>query len=223
MKIILQNQHGWRSLIRPYFYSTLAIGASVTIGDGICQYLERKYDEKMMSMSWLNKERSFIMCTTAAFVTTPWSFTLSRTVERLFPGKASIQIVKKMFANCVAAPIGISLVFTSITLLKGQSLHQAKHKVKTDMPRTFLAGMCYWPFVSFINFRFIPLDYRPFLGSIAGCIWNIYISSVANKSNETSNQSQQLLGETVTILIAESSGTPVPALEQTWRILEQTK
>jgi protein Mpv17 len=86
-----------------------------------------------------------------------------------------------MATNTLMAPIGISLVFTSITLLKGQSVSQAQEKVSKDMPRTFLAGSCYWPFVSFINFRFVPLDSRPFVGSVAGTVWNIYISSVANK------------------------------------------
>ncbi|CAF4351303.1 unnamed protein product, partial [Adineta steineri] len=89
-----------------------------------------------------------------------------------------------MSTNILLAPIGISLMFTTITLLKGQSIGEAKIKVKTDMPKTFLAGSCYWPFVSFINFRFVPLDYRPFLGSLAGAIWNIYISSVANNTTD---------------------------------------
>jgi hypothetical protein len=138
-------------------------------------------------------------------------------------GKQSIQIAKKMLTNTLLAPIGISLVFTSVTLLKGQSLREAKTKVKTDMPKTFLAGSCYWPFVSFINFRFIPLDYRPFVGSMAGAIWNIYISSVANKKVETSNDTPQPLAGARTILIAETSGTTVPALRETWNILDRNK
>lgn len=95
-KVVLQTQPGWRSLIKPYIFTTLAIGASVTAGDSICQYLERKSANKGDETSenspstflpWWNQERSMIMCTSAVFVSTPWAFTLSRTVERLFPGK----------------------------------------------------------------------------------------------------------------------------------------
>lgn len=82
------------------------------------------------------------------------------------------------------APINISLVFTSVALLKGQSLHDAKAKVKRDLPKTYLAGACYWPIVSFFNFRFVPLDYRPFLIGLAGAMWNIYLSSVANRPHQ---------------------------------------
>jgi len=86
---------GWRSLVKPYLFSTIAISASVTTGDFICQYLEKnkknKDDSTILTpspslLSWWNSQRSLIMFTSAVLVTTPWNFALSRTVERLFPG-----------------------------------------------------------------------------------------------------------------------------------------
>jgi hypothetical protein len=91
------------------------------------------------------------------------------------------------------------------------------------MPKTFLAGSCYWPFISFINFRFIPLDYRPFVGSLAAAIWNIYISSVANKTMESSNDTSLPLSRTATTLIAETGGTAVPSLQYAWNNLDHNK
>ncbi|CAF0846171.1 unnamed protein product [Adineta steineri] len=227
-KAVIRTQQGWRRLIKPYLFSTLAIGTSVTLGDFICQYLERHKHRKedviprtslSSALPWWNSERSLIMCTSAVVVSTPWNFTIQRTVERLFPGKQSKQIAKKMLTNILLAPIGISLMFTTITLLKGQSIGEAKIKVKTDMPKTFLTGSCYWPFVSFINFRFVPLDYRPFLGSLAGAIWNIYISSVANTTADIEQPSEI----TLTNLISETGGTTIPTLEKAWNILDQNK
>ena len=86
---------GWRSLIKPYILTTVAIGTSVTGGDLICQYLEshkkgpdgkRVVLSSSSMLSWWDRERSRVMCTTAVLVSTPWSFTLARVVERLFPG-----------------------------------------------------------------------------------------------------------------------------------------
>ncbi|UJR11230.1 hypothetical protein I4U23_015413 [Adineta vaga] len=200
-KNVLKKQQGWRSLIKPYIFSTVAIGASATSGDFICQYLERHKKKQendingrlsfLSFLPWWNRERSLIMCTSAVLVSSPWHFTVARTIERLFPGKQGIQIAKKILANTLIAPVGISLIFSSITLLKGQTFADAKTKVKNDMPKTYLAGTCYWPFVSFINFRFVPLDYRPFLGSLAGAIWNVYLSSVANQTSESSSNSAE--------------------------------
>ncbi|CAF4051911.1 unnamed protein product [Adineta steineri] len=207
-KVVMHTQRGWRSLIKPYLLTTVGIGTSVTLGDFICQYLERSKkikdnDSTSKSFSsvlpWWDMKRSLVMCTSATFVIAPWNFTLSRIIERLFPGRQNIQIVKKMLTNTLFAPVGICLVFISVTLLNGRSLQEAKAKIKNDMLKTFVTGTCYWPFISFINFRYIPLDYRPFVGSLAGAIWNIYISFVAhNTTVENSNNTRQISTETKT-------------------------
>ena len=83
-------------MIKPYLIATVAIGTSVATGDLICQYLESRKahgddETKVKSKSspvpsWLDLERSRVMCTTAVMVSTPWSFTLARALERFFPG-----------------------------------------------------------------------------------------------------------------------------------------
>ncbi|CAF3600432.1 unnamed protein product [Rotaria sordida] len=88
------------------------------------------------------------------------------------------------------------------------------------MPKTFVAGTCYWPFVSFINFRFIPLNYRPIVGSLAGAIWNIYISSAANNPKLNPDGTIKAKAGIETTLLAETSGTTVPALQEVWKTLD---
>jgi hypothetical protein len=128
-----------------------------------------------------------------------------------------------MLTNSLLAPINISLVFTSIILLQGHTLRVAKTKIKNDMPKTFVAGTFYWPFVSFINFRFIPLNYRPIVGSIAGALWNIYISSAANNPKLNLDGTIKATTGTQTTLLAETSGTAVPALQEAWKTLDNNK
>ncbi|CAF1357998.1 unnamed protein product [Adineta steineri] len=232
IKIATQTLQGWRSLVKPYIITTVAIGSSVTTGDLICQYLEshkkgpdgkRNIPPSSSILSWWDRERSRIMCTTAVLVSTPWSFTLARIVERLFPGKRGIQIAKKILTNTLLAPINISLVFTAIILLQGHSLRTARTKIKNDMPKTFVIGSFYWPFISFINFRFIPLDYRPIIGSIAGALWNIYVSSAANNPKLNPDGSIKASAGPAPTLLAETSGTGVPALQEAWKTVDQNK
>lgn len=130
-------------------------------------------------------------------------------------GKQTVQIMKKMFTNILIAPVGISLVFTTVTLLKGQSFDQARAKIKRDMPTTFVNGSFYWLVIYFINFRFIPLDYRPLTNSFAGAIWNIYLSSMVNKTHESSNDPEQSLTKKTAISTAETGGSVTPVLETT--------
>ncbi|CAF1180939.1 unnamed protein product [Adineta steineri] len=233
-RVATQTTQGWRGLIKSYIITTAAIGSSVGSGDLICQYIEshkKKPNGKPITppsssaMSWWDRERSRIMVTAAVLVSTPWSFTLARVVERLFPGKQGIQIAKKILTNTLLAPINISIVFTTIVLLQGHSLSVARTKIKNDMPKTFAVGSCYWPFVSFINFRFIPLEYRPIVGSIAGAAWNIYVSSAANNPKlnpDGTIQTSEGAGPGATLL-AETSGTAVPALQEAWKTTDKNK
>nr|ACD54825.1 integral membrane protein-like protein [Adineta vaga] len=229
VKFTRSTQHGWRNLIKPYLISTIGIGTSATVGDFICQYLQRNKQNKsnvttQISSScilpWWDRQRSLVMCISSTFVVAPWNFTVSRIIENLFPGKQGIQILKKMLTNTLLAPIGICLVFVSVTLLNGRSFHDAEIKITNDLWKTFFTGTCYWPFVSFINFRFIPLDYRPFVGSLAGAIWNIYISSIANA---TTDKSKQMLTETKANFPGGISEKTMTVLQKIRNILNQNK
>ncbi|CAF0855707.1 unnamed protein product [Didymodactylos carnosus] len=230
------TEKGWRTLIKPYIFTTLAIGTSVTAGDLMCQYLERhkttaqkdKGSDNASGLEWWNSQRTLIMCTSAVLVSTPYSFTLARTVERLFPGKQGIQIAKKMLTNTLMGPVGISLAFTSIGLLKGQSFEEIKLKIVHHMPQTFLLGNCYWPFVSFINFRYIPLNYRPFLGTFAGMFWNIYVSTIANKDNDVEDDKKEentKIGkhEQLSVPLQMSgTGAMTVAIQHAWNMLDKS-
>ena len=138
-------------------------------------------------------------------------------------GTQGIQIAKKMLTNTLLAPLNISIVFTTIILLQGHSLSVARTKIKNDMPKTFAVGSCYWPFVSFINFRFVPLDYRPIVGSLAGTLWNMYISSASNNPKLNSDGTIKATAGTGTTVLAETSGTAVPALPEAWKTLNKNK
>lgn len=91
------------------------------------------------------------------------------------------------------------------------------------MPKTFVVGSCYWPLVSIINFRFIPLNHRPIVGSIAGTLWSIYISSAGNNPKLNSDGTIKATTGIGTTLLAETSGTAVPALQEAYKTLDKSK
>ena len=80
-------------------------------------------------------------------------------------------IGKKMLLNALIAPVMISTTFISITLLSGKSFANAQQKVQKDIGPTWITGGFYWPIVGFLNFRFVPVSYRAFTGSLAGVGW----------------------------------------------------
>lgn len=40
----------------------------------------------------------------------------------------------------------------------------------------FKAGLKLWPAVSIVNFAAVPVENRVLVGSLAGVVWNIYLS-----------------------------------------------
>ena len=58
------------------------------------------------------------------------------------------------------------------------------------MATTYMTGALYWPFVSLATFRFVPTDFRVVANSLAGVLWNIYLSYKANAPAQKDGQAQ---------------------------------
>eukprot|EP01027_Heterolobosea_sp_BB2_P005250 GEZU01008049.1.p1 GENE.GEZU01008049.1~~GEZU01008049.1.p1 ORF type:complete len:208 (-),score=45.37 GEZU01008049.1:159-716(-) len=141
-------------------------------------FLSRYLAERL---PWWDQRRTAIMGTNAILIAGPLGITVQLFLERWFPGRDNKTIFKKMFINTALAPFLISVTFTSVALMKGKSLHEAQEKVKADVMPTFVMGGLYWPFVNFLNFKYVPLVYRPAVGSAAGTLWSIVMSNQVNK------------------------------------------
>ena len=70
-------------------------------------------------------------------------------------------IFRKIGGNSVVMPMFISWNFMILALLQGKSVSEGVEKVKTDVPKTYGIGLCFWPFVGVINFGLVPVLARP--------------------------------------------------------------
>jgi hypothetical protein len=162
----------------PLIKTIITVVPSVFLGDILSQQLNIKYTK---IQNEFDKERLKRMCIIGLGMT-PINHYIIYTLEKYFPGNATKTILKKMSFNIFFAPMLIALSFSSNVLLQqGRGKEDAIKKVKADVIPTFKMGFFFWPFVSFMNFKFTPLAYRPLVGSLAGILWNIFISNQANK------------------------------------------
>ena len=130
---------------------------------------------------WLDPQRSLVMFTTGLLVSGPWSALTFTGLEYLFPGRSPRAIVGKVLLSAGTAPIGISMMFSAVKLLEGRSLADARAKVEESLLRTWFTGATYWPFISVLNFRFVPFEWRPLFSGMAGAAWQTYMSAQAHK------------------------------------------
>jgi hypothetical protein len=173
------------SQLRSMLITAAQVSLSMSLGDIVCQCLEHRttsigdtfslFDVKV---DWSRTSR---MCLTGAFVSGPWSFGQYQVFERFIPGTTTAAVVKKVAAAAAAAPIGISLMFTSVLLLQGKKYNDVQHKLQNDLVDTWAIGALYWPFVLGLNFKFVSLARRPLVGALAGSAWNVYTAYQANK------------------------------------------
>jgi hypothetical protein len=53
----------------------------------------------------------------------------------------------------------------------------------TNIMEAWRGDICFWPPVNFINFRFIPVGFRPAFIGFGQVIWQVYLSHVANRTS----------------------------------------
>ena len=72
--------------------------------------------------------------------------------------------------------------------LKHYSWSIIYQKAIEDMSRVFLftyvADVIFWPPLQAINFSYIPLRYQVLYMNSASCVWNIFLSYMANSKHE---------------------------------------
>jgi protein Mpv17 len=66
------------------------------------------------------------------------------------------------------------------------------HKMRASFWSTYMADWTVWPAVNLVNFKFIPLHFRPTFVCCAQLCWGTYLSSVANKHKRRSHQENGL-------------------------------
>ena len=130
---------------------------------------------------WWDPQRSLVMLCTGLGVSGPWSAVTFTGTEWLFPGRSTRAILSKVILNACTAPIGISLMFGTVKLLEGHTLSEAGAKIQESAFSTWITGAAYWPFVSVLNFRFVPFEWRPLFSGLAGAAWQTYMSAQAHK------------------------------------------
>eukprot|EP00250_Pteridium_aquilinum_P028416 c37115_g1_i1 orf=119-697(+) len=64
-------------------------------------------------------------------------------------------------------------------ILEGRPWSFVKNKLKRDYLSVQLNAWKVWPFVSFINYRFVPLEFRVLFQGLAAACWGVFLNMKA--------------------------------------------
>ena len=89
-----------------------------------------------------------------------------------------IGFVKLLIDQTVMAPLFTLIFFVSMGILENLSPSGIWEKTKNGYPQALMGNYVVWPLSQFINFSFIPLQYRVLWLNGTGFGWNAFLSKV---------------------------------------------
>jgi hypothetical protein len=142
-------------------------------GDLMCQYLERLNDKgKKLDLKRFFRQASF------GFLASPYlHFHFCWLIPKLFKGST---IKSLLYDQTVGVVVFTSAFFMYLDITSGKSFETAKEELKAKLWPTCVANWKIWPALMFINFQFVPVQYRVLFSNIAGMFWVAYLSYIQN-------------------------------------------
>lgn len=105
-------------------------------------------------------------------VATTWFGFLQRRV--VFPGRPNLEILARVgLDQTVLATTNLFVFLNTMALLEGTS---ASEKLEKTYWPALSRNWMVWPFVQFINFKYVPLDLRVLVVNVVSLGWNCYLS-----------------------------------------------
>ncbi|KAI8138425.1 hypothetical protein BJV82DRAFT_481784, partial [Fennellomyces sp. T-0311] len=90
---------------------------------------------------------------------------------------AITEAIKKVSADqLLMAPTMLGAFFSTQGLLEGKSFAEIQSKFKNGYIPTITTAYKFWPAVQFVNFYFVPLQYRIIVMNVASLGWNANLS-----------------------------------------------
>lgn len=77
--------------------------------------------------------------------------------------------------QCVFAPTNLFIFLNTMALLEGTD---PQKKLQTTYKPVLQTNFMVWPWVQFVNFKFVPLEMRVLLVNVVSLGWNCYLSWV---------------------------------------------
>jgi len=86
----------------------------------------------------------------------------------------NLEIVARVTADqAIFAPTNMFVFLSSMAIMEGSS---PKEKLDKTYKMALQKNWMVWPFVQFVNFKFVPLDHRVLLVNVISVGWNCYLS-----------------------------------------------
>lgn len=168
--------------------NTLTCGCLLGTGDLITQNIEQRFMDRRkegstgVQIDWRRTGRMFCMGVTFGPLTHVW---YNVVLERIIVGTGNKMVFKKILADqFVAGPFFCSSFFFGMGLFEGRGMQGAVQEVKENFLPVYLVDWCFWPPAQYINFRFVPVEYRVSYVCVLTLCWNSFLSYMKHRHQD---------------------------------------
>ncbi|KAH7522058.1 hypothetical protein FEM48_Zijuj07G0097500 [Ziziphus jujuba var. spinosa] len=152
---------------------TKAITAAVLIGfnDTLAQ--------KLSGVKKLQLRRLLLMMLYGFNYAGPFGHFLHKLMDRLFKGQTGkYTVAKKVVLEQLTASPWNNLLFMIYygMVIEGRPWSFVKNKIRRDYPSVQLAAWRFWPIVSWVNYQYMPQQFRVLFQSLVASCWAIFLN-----------------------------------------------
>ena len=150
------------------------LGFSIAVsGDAACQAL-------VEGAPSLNTRRLLDMGAVRALLMAPILFFYFPLLSKALPGTTWPRVVGRVaLDSAFASPLVTAATFTAFSALQGRP-GDAVPRIQSQLLPTWATGLCYWPFVHLLNFRFVAAPHQSLVAHCASVPWNVVLSYRSN-------------------------------------------
>ncbi|XP_059059440.1 mpv17-like protein 2, partial [Achroia grisella] len=155
------------------FTNSITSGGFMAIGDLVQQEIEYRSSILTERYNWGRMARMFTVGTLMG----PLHHFYYIYLDKVLP-KADIKTVfKKILCDqFFASPATIICFFYGMGWLEKKSIEQSTTEIVNKIKYVYMGDCLFWPPVQFVNFYYLPTQYRVFYINIATMVFNIFLS-----------------------------------------------
>eukprot|EP01041_Mallomonas_annulata_P001950 gene1950-3786_t len=183
-------------LTNPYPTKIISSGIVGGLGDILIQNVQNKMSKTPKPFDF---RRLLVFVTVAAFYIAPvihlWFGYLDSLPFLVGMGGIKKSLVMMILDQTFGAVVVNLFFFVAFEIAQrlyppynthSKSLFQAcVDNCKSSMWITLIANWKCWPIINFVNFLYIPVEYRVLFSNVISIFWNMFLSSVANRNTSS--------------------------------------
>jgi len=169
--------------VRPILTKSLTAGIIFMASDYCAQLIERggEDEEEKAPLVWSRMLTNFLV---GLLVFGPAANAWYSMVFKMLPSTSLFSTLQKAALGQIIFGPAFTSVFFGAGMIQAGSFSVGAwfQKVKNDLPAVWASGLGFWPFVDFISYKVIPVQWIPLFVNFCSFVWTIYLSIVSNRS-----------------------------------------